>query len=76
MKIYDIYWYIWCTIYLISFSKFTVVLPGFPCAGDFGYYWMDYLGGNVFNAFPYFPCFSFIKNISFLKVLRVNFRLS
>ena len=58
-----------CIICLISFSKFSDVLPAFTCVSAIGNLWSISLWDNMFNPFP---CFSFIGNIPLLKALRVN----
>ena len=60
-------------VYLISFSNFSNVLPAFVCERAIGNLWSVCLGVNIFN---FFSCVSFIGNISLLKALRINSRLS
>ena len=56
-------------IRLISFSKFSDVLPAFTCARAIGNLWNICLGVNVFSSFPYD---GFNRNMPLLKALRVN----
>ena len=60
-------------ICLISFNKFSDVLPGFTWARAIGNLWSICLAVEIFNLFSFV---SFIGNIPFLKSLRVNSRPS
>ena len=56
-------------ICLISFGKFSDVLPAFTCARTIGNLESICLGVNIFNPFPWD---GFNGNIPLFKVLRVN----
>ena len=58
-------------ISLISFSKFSDVLPAFTCARAIGKVWNNCLGDNILSSLPYV---NFIGNIPLSKALRVNSR--
>ena len=58
---------------LISFSKFSDVLPAFTCTRAIGNVWSICLGVNILS---HLPCLDFIGSIPLLKALRVNFRSS
>ena len=60
-------------IYLISFNKFSDVLPTFTCASTIGNLWSICLGVNILSPSPRV---AFVENILLLKALRVNCRPS
>ena len=59
-------------ICLISFSKFSDMLPAFTCPRAIGNLSSICLGVNFFNPLP---CVDFIEEIPLLKTLRVNLHL-
>ena len=60
-------------ICLISFSKFSVVLHAFTCAGAIGNLWGICLGVNILIAFSWVD---FNGNVPLLKALKSNSLLS
>ena len=60
-------------ICLISYSKFSDVLPAFTCARAFDNLWKIYLEIKSLSTAPFVD---FIPNIPILKALRVNSRPS
>ena len=58
-----------CMICLISFNKFSDVMPAFTCARAIGNLWSISLGVNILTLLP---CAGFVENIPLLKELRVN----
>ena len=58
---------------LISYSKFSDVLPAFTCARAIVNVSSICLGVNILI---HLPCLVFIGSIPLLKALRVNFRSS
>ena len=59
-------------MYLISFSKFSDVLPAFTCTRANGW-WSICLGVNILSSSNFV---AFIGNIPILTALRVNSRPS
>ena len=55
-------------ICLISFSKFSDVLPGFSCARSISNLLSIYLGANISNLFP---CAAYIENIPLKKSIKI-----
>ena len=60
-------------IFLISFSKFSVVLPAFTCPRFIGHLLSICLGDNILSPSPFA---AFFGNIPLLKALRINSRPS
>ena len=60
-------------MYLISFSKFSDVLPAFTCTRANGNLWSICLGVNILSSTNFV---AFIGNIPILTALRVNSRPS
>ena len=58
-------------ICLISFSKFSDVLPAFTCARAIGNFQSICLGVSILSPSPFD---AFIRNIPPLKALRINNR--
>ena len=61
-------WYKECIICLISFNKFSYVLPAFTCASDIGNLWRICLGVNILRPLPF--CWvlksrNFLNNIEY-----------
>ena len=58
---------------LVSFSKFSDVIPAFTCVEAASNLWSISLGVNIFNSFP---CFSFTGSIPLLTELTANYEVS
>ena len=66
---YFFYWYSEFTICLISFNRFSELLPAFTCARAIGNLWSSCLGVIILSSVPFV---NFNENNPLLKALGSN----